>query len=157
MSTEKSYEYINEFLYITLKPDDSRGKDTLVYCSGVNINRFLPMSKGHRSAANPSIRGLQTLNHEVRAFILSKGATPKTIQGDGCLGIAPTKDRWYAELLLIENVPESFPDEMINFFVINLIKKIFYVCLPKVKAPDELLKPDELQVYLENICHEYGN
>ena len=44
------------------------------------------------------------------ALELSKCATPKRLRGNDCAGIAPTKDSWYSELLLIENAPETFPD-----------------------------------------------
>ncbi len=106
MNKRKTYEYKNDFLYFVLRPDESRGKGILVYCSGVNISRFLSITREHRMAANPAFRGLQTLNLEIRALILSKGATPQTIKGNDCAGISTTKDRWNTELILIENASE---------------------------------------------------
>ena len=129
----------------------------MLYCSGVNIVRFLPITKGrHRPMSNPAMRGLQLVNVGVRAMALSNGATPKALRGNECAGIAPTKDSWYTERLLIENAPESLPDEIIHYGVINLLKKINHAILLGAKLPDELLKPDELQVFIGNLCSEYG-
>ncbi len=157
MNTQKSYEYINEFLYFAISPDKSRSRAALIYCSGVNVFRFLPITKGrHGIGSNPAMRGLQLVNLGVRALALSKGATPRAIRGNDCAGIAPTKDDWYTELLLIENAPESFPDEMITYCVETLLKKIFKACLLELQLPDTLLKPDELQVFVESLCVKYG-
>jgi hypothetical protein len=103
------------------------------------------------------MRGLQLVNHRVRALALSKGATPKAVHGGDCAGIVPPKDGWYKYPLLIENVPESLPDEIITYCVINLLRKIFNALLLEEKIPDRLLKPDELQVYIEGLCAKYGS
>jgi hypothetical protein len=154
---QKSYEYINEFLYFVVRHHKSREKGLLLYCSGVNIVRFLPITKGrHRPMSNPAMRGLQLVNIEVRAMALSHGATPKALRGNECVGIAPTKDSWYTERLLIENAPESLPDEIITYGPINLLKKINKAILLGAKLPEELLNPDELQMFIENLCNEYG-
>lgn len=130
----------------------------MIYCSGVNVVRFLPITKGrHRPMSNPAIRGLQLVNLGVRALALSRGATPKSVRGNECKGIAPTKDIWNTELLMIKNASESLPDEIINYCVVNLLKKIFKaICLPEVELPDTLLTPDELQVFIENLCSQYA-
>ncbi len=154
---QKSYEYINEFLYFVVRPHKNREKRSLLYCSGVNIVRFLPITKGrHRPMSNPAMRGLQLVNIEVRAMALASGATPKALRENECVGIAPTKDSWYTERLLIENAPESLPDEIITYGPINLLKKINKAILLGAKLPEELLKPDELQMFIENLCSEYG-
>lgn len=157
MNTKKSYEYINEFLYFVIRPDTNKGKGTLIYCSGINLFRFLPITGGrHGLCSNPALRGLQLLNHGVRALVLTKGATPKAVRGNDCAGIAPTKETWYTEILLIENAPESLPDEIISYCVMNLVKKISNACLLEVKLPDKLLKPDELQEFIETMCSKFG-
>lgn len=157
MATQKSYEYMNDFLYFVIRPDESRGKGALIYCSGVNIVRFSPITKGrHGIGSNPSLRGLQLVNLGVRALALTRGATPKALRGNDCAGIAPTKDTWYTELLLIENASESFPGEIINYCVINLLKKIFKACMLEVHLPEKLPAPGELQDFLEPLCRKYG-
>lgn len=157
MNNQKSYEYINEFLYFVIKSDEKRGKGAFIYCSGVNVSRFLPITKGrHRPMSNPAVRGLQLVNYGVRALALSKGAFPKTVRRNDCAGITPTEENWSTELILIENAPESLPGEIISYCVINLLKKINKAILLGADVPDELLQPDELQKVIENLCSKYG-
>lgn len=157
MNENKSYEYINGFLYFILKPDSIRGRNTYLYCSGINIDRFLPITKGrHRPMSNPAIRGLQLVNLGVRALALANGATPKALPENECAGIIPSKDSWSAERLLIENVLDPLPEEIISYCVINLLKKIDNAILLGATLPDKLLQPDELQLFIETMCIKYG-
>ena len=159
MHTQKSHEYINEFLYFVIRPDESRGKDTFIYCSGVNSIRFVPITKGrHGMGPSPAIRGLQLVNSGVRALALEKGVTIKPVRGNDCAGVVPAQEGWYREILLIENAPGSFPEEVINYGVINLLKKIFKACTLQDAMPEKLLAPDELQAFIESLCNKYqGN
>jgi len=153
MNKPMAKEYVNDFFYFVLRPNEQRGPNVLLYCSGVNVSRFSPITRGrHGIGSNPSVRGLQLVNHGVRALALSKGAVPKALRGRECAGLAPTEDTWYTELLLIENAAESFPDEMIGYCVINLLRKIFNACMLEVPLPGELPGPRELQVFLEEQC-----
>jgi hypothetical protein len=156
MAAQKVYEYKNDFLYFVIRHDESRGKGSLVYCSGVNVVRFSPITRGRHGIGNPSMRGLQLVNCGVRALALTQGATPVALRGNDCAGIAPPKDTWYTELLLIENAPGSFPDEMINYCVMNLLRKIFNACMLEVQLPEKLPAPGELQDLLEPLCRKYG-
>lgn len=150
---KKSYEYRNEFLYFVIRADESRRKGSLVYCSGVNISRFFPVTRGrHGIGTNPAMRGLQLVNLHVRDMALSQGATPKRMRGNDCAGLVPTDETWYTELLLIEDAPESFPEEMIDYCVTNLLRKIFKAVLLEAPLPERLLNPDELQVFLDSLC-----
>src|SRR5208337_840373 len=120
----KSFEYINDFLFFVINPDQSRGDGSYIYCSGADLFRFLPITKGrHGLASNPAMRGLQLVNMGVRDLALSEGVTITPAKG-GCAGIAHTSGGWYSERLLIEKAPGSFPEEVINYGVINLVKKI---------------------------------
>ncbi len=156
VENRKSYAYINDFLFFVIKPEQSRGEGSYIYCSGADLFRFLPITKGrHGQASNPAMRGLQLVNLGVRDLALSKGVTIKPARG-GCPGIAPTSGGWYSERLLIENAPASFPEEVINYGVINLVKKIVKACtLPDV-APDTMLQPNELQTFIESLCSKYA-
>jgi len=157
MKENKSYEYVNDFLFFILKPVSSSGGDTYLYCSGINIDRFLPITKGrHRPMSNPAIRGLQLVNLGVRALALEHGATPKALPENECAGIIPSKDSWSAERLLIENVPKSLPEKIISYCVINLLKKIDKAIILGATLPDKLLEPDELQLFIEAMCAKYG-
>jgi len=158
VNSKKSYNYINDFLYFVLRRDESRGQNTFLYCSGINFDRFLPITRGrHRPMSNPAMRGLQLVNIEIRSLILSKGATPKAIRGNFCNGIFPAGDLWYKEQLLIENAQESLPDEIIRFGVIHLLKKIDRAIMLGADLPETLLLPDELQVFIDTLCNRYGS
>jgi hypothetical protein len=159
MTAQRSYEYINDFLYFVFTPDESRGKGVYIYCTGVEVSRFMPITKGrHRPMSNPVMRGLQLVNVEARSIALSKGATPRAIKGDCCTGIVPASDGWYKEMLLMENVPDSLPDEIITHCVIHLLKKTFKAMgMMEIELPDKLLRPDELQVFIEGLCGKLGS
>ncbi|MGD0281390.1 MAG: hypothetical protein ABSB95_03400 [Dissulfurispiraceae bacterium] len=117
---------------------------------------FLPITKGrHGQASNPAMRGLQLVNMGVRDLALSKGVTIAPARG-GCSGFAPASGGWYSEHLLIEKAPGSFPEEVISYGVINLVKKIIKACTFPDLAPEILLQPDELQVFLESLCSKYA-
>lgn len=147
------HEYINDFLYFVILPDNRGGKDALVCCSGVNIDRFSPLTKGrHGLASNPVIRGLQLVKHGISALALSNGAIPKFVRGNDCAGIAPTEETWFTELLLIEKAAALSPDDIISFSVRSLMEKIFTGCRLQYRPPDKLPAPDELEVFLETLC-----
>lgn len=150
------HEYINDFLYFVVKR--AAGPGAFVLCSGVNLFRFLPLTKGrHGLGSNPALRGLQLVNHGVRDLALSKGATTRTFTGADCAGIAPTPESWYTQRLLIENAPEGFADEVVSYGVVNIVKKILNACmLTDARPPDRLRPPEELQALIEDFCRSYG-
>lgn len=159
MLTDKAAaEYINNFLYFVVRPNEDRGEMTYVYCSGVNASRFRPLTEGrHGIGSNPSVRGLQLVNHEVKALALERGATLGALKTGDCSGIVmPTEDIWVTDRMLIENAPSSFPSEVINYCVINLIRKIIKAGMIDAKAPDTLLAPADLQAYIDSLCIQYG-
>jgi hypothetical protein len=156
MNTEKTYEYRNKFLYFVIHPDKSRGENVLICCSGVNVFAFLPITKNrHGLYANSCMRGLQQLHHMVTDFATARGAKSTIIGGSDCAGLAPSEDFWYTDVLLIENASDSFPDEMINFCVTNLLKIIFHACMLELQLPETLPGPPELQVLIEDLCVKY--
>jgi len=157
MTTGTAHEYINDFLYFVLRPFENKDSNTLLYCSGVDLYRFLPVTKGrHRPMANPAMRGLQLVNLGVRKLALESGATPKAIKGDTCTGIVPPKTGWYKEQLLIENAPDTLPETIISYAVQELFRKIDTAIMLGADLPDRLLPPDELQVFIEGMCLKYG-
>jgi hypothetical protein len=148
-----SLSYINDYVYSVIK-DEQEG---LVYCSGINLTRFLPITAGkHGLASNPALKSLQITNHKVRALALSIGAAPKSRRGKDCIGIAPTTDTWYTELLIIENAPDTFAKELLEFSIVSLVKRVIKMCLLSIDMPDILIPPDELQTQFESIMKKYG-
>ncbi|NOZ26105.1 MAG: hypothetical protein GXO94_08480, partial [Nitrospirae bacterium] len=146
-------EYINKALYFVVIPADKR----LSYCSGVNIRRFLPITRGrHKAMSNPAVRGLQIVNHEIRSMAIEAGAAPRTTPLMECRGIAPTADIWYTESLLIDNPPEGFGERIISHAVITLLKKIDKAIMLKTSMPEHLLPPAQLEEFIEELCRKFG-
>ena len=68
---------INDFLYMAILPDRELKKDALIFCAGVNITRFTPVTRGlHGLSSNHAIRGLQRVEHGVSSLALSKERPP---------------------------------------------------------------------------------
>jgi len=154
---KQSLEYINDFLYFVFLPYDSKGDDTMFYCCGVNLDRFLPITKGrHRPLANSARRGLQLANHGVRALALKNGAIPKVLKSNDCAEIVPKSNGWYRDKLLIENIHKSLPGEILNYVVLNLLERVMNSCQLRDEIPDKLPNSEELQLYLESLCDKYG-
>ena len=152
-----SLEYINDFLYFVFLPYESKGDDTMLYCSGVNLHRFLPITKGrHRPLANPARRGLQLANLGVRALALKNGAVPKALKSNDCAEIVPKSNGWYRDKLLIENIHSSLPGNILNYVVLSFLGKVMDGCQLNDKLPDKLPNPEEFQVYLKSLCDKYG-
>ena len=124
-----TYKFANDFFYFTVRPDTNRGTDVLICCSGVNLDRFAPLTRGrHGLAVSPSMRGLQNTRNAISSLALEKGARPRFIRGRECAGIAPTKESWYTDLLVIENAPGPFSEEIIRCGVAALVESIFRAC-----------------------------
>ena len=93
MKTEQSREYVNDFLYFVIKPDQESTNGDLICYSGVNVDRFTPITRGrHNPMANPAIRGLQLIQYDIMALALKNGATAKPNQGYRSEGIPPTRE-----------------------------------------------------------------
>jgi hypothetical protein len=156
MSNVNSLEYINDFLYFVFMPYKNRGDDTLLYCSGINLDRFLPVTKGrHRPLANPARRGLQLANLGVRALALKKGSVPKSLNSQDCAEVVPKSDGWYRDKLLIEHVHISLPRNILDYVVLNFLGRVMNSCQLHEKLPDRLPNPADLQSYLESLCDKY--
>jgi len=150
----KKHEYINDFIYFTVRHDRKGDKDVLIYCSGINLDRFLPMTRGRLGlGSNPILSGLKLVKYDLCTLAISKGATPRDHCGHSdCFGIAPTKEAWYSEALLIENPGGLQPDAIIRFAVRNMLNKIVNTSLSDHEVPDLPLKPYDLQAHLEILC-----
>ncbi len=146
--------YITRFLFFVTKPIE----DSLLYCSGVNVIPFLPITKGrHKAMNNPVIRGLQNVNLDIRDMALARGAEPITYNGPGCEGLSPTEDIWYTEQILFKNPPADFAREIIEYAVVHVLKKMDKAIMLNAELPERALQPVELEAFLELLCHKYGS
>ncbi len=156
MNTEQPRKYVNDFLYFVITPDENSDDGDLICCSGVNVDRFTPITKGrHNPMSNCAVRGLQLIQYDIMALALKNGTTAKPVRGYKGRGLPPTDEIWSTESLLIKNAPPSLPDEIINNCVVELLKKIDRAGTRGTRLPDKLLGPDELQAFIESLCDEY--
>jgi hypothetical protein len=162
-----SFEYKNRFLYFIVRPIGtdrlSRTNNNFIYCSGVNLTGFLPLTKGrHRLGQNPVEKGLQSVNHEVRSLFLEMGAVLKTAKGNLCPEIKKLQeDVWYNESFFV-NFPQTLSinlergfEDIINYAVLNLFKKIFLAMMLNEKVPEILPSPEELENYVDKVMQKY--
>ena len=148
--------YINDFMYIVVRLDESKGKGAMVYCSGVNMTRFMPITKGrHGMGPSPCARTLQLTNYGVRDLAIAAGIRARAIRGKECSGIAPNMDTWFTQPILLENATDTFPEELLKYFIITFLEKFSLYCKLELKIPESLPGPDELQLYLESLCNQY--
>lgn len=145
-------EYVNDFVYFVIKPLEG---EKHIYCSGVNLTKFAPITKGrHRLGQNPAVKGLQSLNNDIRAIIIESKATPETVKNLFCQYVKPIKeDLWYTESFLIHNYSESLGEKIKNYAPSELLRKMFKAML--INEPIfETTSPEKLQDYLYNLVHK---
>jgi len=153
LATKSRHEYVNDFLYFVVREETREGKDVLILCSGVNLDKFAPLTRQRYGiGGNPVLSGLQLVKYDICTLAHSRGATPRDIWGYHCDGIAPTRDAWYSEPLLIEASADLSADEIIEFGVKTLVRKIVFCSQLGLEAPEKVLSPEELQVYLDSLC-----
>jgi len=145
-------EYINDFMYFVIKPVDGKRH---IYCSGVNLTKFLPITKGrHRLGQNPAVKGLQTLNNDIRAMVIENKSTPETIKNLFCQQIKPLKeDLWYTESFLIHNYSNKLGEKIEKFAPIELLRKMFRAMLINESIPENLSSQD-FQEYLYRLAEK---
>ncbi len=155
MSTQQSHKYVNDFLFFVITPDENSVSGDLICYSGVNVDRFTPITIGrHNPMSNCAIRGLQLIQYDIMALALKNGTIAKPIQGYKGRGFPPTDEIWSTETLLIKNASPLLPDKIINHCVVELLKKIDRAGTRETTLPDKLLSPDKLQAFIESLCDE---
>ncbi|MBI5101004.1 MAG: hypothetical protein HZB33_04130 [Nitrospirae bacterium] len=146
-------EYVNDFIYFVVNTDRKEGGDVMSVCSGVNLERFAPITKGRYGiGGNPVLSGLQLVKYDICTYAISKGAVPSDVSGPQCSGIATTGEVWHSEPLLINKADGLSADEIIDFGVRRLINKIISCSRLDYRAPEGLPEPEALQGHLEAIC-----
>lgn len=148
-------EYINDFMYFVIRPVDNEKN---IYCSGVNLTKFAPITKGrNRLGQNPALKGLQTLNNDIRGIIIEKKATPETVKNLFCQHIKPVnEDLWYTESFLIHNYSHELGEQIKNFAPFELLRKMFRAMLINEPLP-EICSSSEFQEYLYNLSKKLSN
>ena len=150
----KDSAYVTDYFFFSVKKDSKDGKDVLDYCSGVNLDLFLPMVRGRLGmGSNPITSGLLLLKYDLCGLARSKGATPRPKHGTtNCADIKLSEGTWLFETLLIENVSGMFPEEIVAFCVDNYFRRVAAFSLNKYEVPDSLLSPTDMQAQLDTLC-----
>lgn len=147
------HEYINDYLYFVMRPDTNSDSGAVYFCSGVNLDRFMPLMKMRCGIGNnPILNGLKVINFDICSRETSKGAGFKVIDRGGCTGIAPTKDTWYTQQMRIEDPSALSLDDIIDYAVKSLLARIATFSPIPVQLPDKTATPGELQDYLDTLC-----
>lgn len=151
----REIQYKNNYLYFIIRSIDDK---VCLYCSGVNISRFFPLTTGrHRLGQNPVEKGLQSVNYGVRALLISRGAIIKSTKENLCADlINKGNDLWYTESFKIEDCYFDMANEAISYAVLGLLKKIFTALMLDEKIPERLPEPSQMEYYLENLCEKYN-
>jgi hypothetical protein len=149
----KPCEYKNDYFYFVVRPGKKEEKDVLIYCSGINVTRFLPMMQGRLGlGSNPIVSGLQLVKYDLCTLAHARGATPKEHYCNPDCGVTPpTRDGWYTEPLLIQNPGDLTPEEIVGFAVKGMVKRINAASLSGTQVPDDIA-PAEMQKQLETLC-----
>ncbi|TAN38569.1 MAG: hypothetical protein EPN25_13645 [Nitrospirae bacterium] len=149
----KKFDYSNDFLYFAALPEKRGDKDVLLYCSGMNILKFFPLTKWRFGiGGNPIVSGIQRIKYEICSLAISKGAVPHELNESPCRSLVPKKDSWSSEFLLIEDAAGLVPEELVTFAVTSLVDKIVTSSHLDYRVPETLLPPYELQAFLETLC-----
>lgn len=161
-------EYRNKFLYFIIRPElsysFSEEDKNFIYCSGVNLTRFLPLTKGrHRLGQNPAEKGLQSVNNEVKSLFLKIGAAVRTSGSNLCSDIKKLpQDVWYSESFFVSlplnvstNSLELDLRDILSYAVLNLFKKIFLAMMIDEQVPEVLPSSSELENYINRVLQKY--
>ncbi|UCH44571.1 MAG: hypothetical protein JSV11_09740 [Nitrospiraceae bacterium] len=97
---------------------------------------------------------MQLTNLGIKSLALEQGSIPVALKGSPCPDIVPADDGWYKDYFRIEKAPESLPEKIIDYGVKTLLQKTMTSSLRQIDLPQTLLKADELQLFLENLCRE---
>ena len=150
-----AFEYINRFMYFILSSAD----DAWLYCSGVSMSQFLPLTRGrHGLASNPAMRGLQLNDLHMRQQLHENGAQTSNVKGNPCDIIVPKTGDWYRQLLIIQGANEVVVRRLAAEGPKRLVRSIFSACMiPTLVPPAPSGSAAEMEAFLTGICAEYSN
>jgi len=153
----KTFDFRNEYLYVIFRvPDDNSPERSapVIYCAGVNIRRFKPLTFGrHGNASNPAHRGVQLLRMNV--------VVPAALEAGGRVvlhpyeqsGDVPRGESWFRECFAIHGVAGSdFVESIFPKCVHTFARTILGVCFPGLEVPDDKFSdPLVLQEFLDSL------
>ena len=154
---ESQYVYSNKFMYFIFRRDESNPV-TWLYCSGVSMPQFLPITRGrHGLASNPAMRGLQITDLNLRRELLDRGASTASVKGNPCGPHVPQKGDWYRQLLFINHTDEQVVKELVGHCPLRLVGSIFQACMvTDVVIPAVAPSAAEFESFLAAVCEKYS-
>ncbi len=149
--------YNNKFMYFILSRDESSA-DSWLYCSGVSMSQFLPITRGrHGLASNPAMRGLQIVDMNLSRDLTDRGAKISAVKGNPCDPLVPKTGDWYRQFLLIGNADGDMVSELAGRGPLELVKSIFKACMiSDIAIPDAVPSAEEFEAFLSDVCEKYS-
>ncbi|MGO9378356.1 MAG: hypothetical protein ACLP29_07360 [Dissulfurispiraceae bacterium] len=154
---DSRYVYSNKFMYFIFGRDESNTSSWL-YCSGVSMPQFLPITRGrHGLASNPAMRGLQITDLNLRKELHDRGAYTASVKENPCSQHVPKEGDWYRQLLSISNADEQVVKELVRQCPQKLVSSIFQACLvTDAVLPEVAQSAVEFESFLAAVCKEYS-
>jgi len=154
---DSEYVYSNKFMYFIFRRDESNTA-TWLYCSGVSMPQFLPITRGrHGLASNPAMRGLQIIDLYLRKELHNRGAHTASVKGNPCGPHVPQGGDWYRQLLFINDADEQVVKELVGQCPLKLVGSIFQACMvTDFVLPAVVPSPEEFESLLAAVCEKYN-
>ncbi len=151
------FSYANKFMYFILSSDPG-GTGSWLYCSGVSMSQFLPMTRGrHGLASNPAMRGLQIVDMNLCRDLNDCGAKISTVKGNPCDPLVPRIGDWYRQLLLIGDADGQMLKELVSRKPIELVRSVFKACMiVDIVLPEAAPQADDFEAFLSDVCDKYS-
>ncbi len=152
---ENLYAYSNKFMYFIFCKDET-DPASLLYCSGVSMSQFLPITKGrHGLASNPAMRGLQITDLNLQKELHDRGARTAGVKGNPCDQQVPKGGDWYRQLLFINGADVKVVKELGSQCPLHLVQSVFKACMITDIELPVAASAEEFEKFLSAICEEY--
>ena len=149
----KEPAYVNGYLHIHFRRTGESGNPRLLYCAGVNIRRFRPLTWGtHGQFMNPAFRGLQLLRLKfLIPSVQEAGGKVRRVTNADC-GEVPSGDGWFRESFELDGLPEDYPVQVLLPCVRYLVQAVLKVARPGTPVPLQMEDPVQLERQLDELA-----
>ncbi|HMK56136.1 MAG TPA: hypothetical protein VK448_05825 [Dissulfurispiraceae bacterium] len=157
MPVDSIFSYVNKFMYFIVRPDDTE-PGAFLYCSGVSMPQFLPITRGrHGLASNPAMRGLQLADLNLRKELIDLGARTSEVKGNPCGPFAPGQGDWYRQLLRVTGADIEAIKKLAAKCPLRLVGSIFQACMiTDIVLPAVSPSAEEFESLLTEVCKTYS-
>jgi len=154
----KETAYVNGYIHLIFRKLGEESENRFVYCAGVNMTRFRPLTWGtHGQFMNPAFRGLQLLRLKFLIPAVQEfGGRVRRPSTTDC-GEVPEGEGWFRETFELLDVPEDFPEQILQNSVRYLIEVILKVARPGMPPPQAISDPAQLEKELDHLAASCGS